>query len=70
MSDVNPYQAPPSAPETGGESASHNRDNSNDSRVWGTVDARLVKGVAAMVWWSRDPEEGTIRWARMGQPIR
>ena len=30
-----------------------NRDNSSDSRVWGTVDHELIKGKALIVWWSR-----------------
>jgi signal peptidase I len=47
-----------------------NRDNSNDSRVWGPVPAANVKGVAAMIWWSRDPERGTMHWDRIGQPVR
>ena len=46
-----------------------NRDNSNDSRVWGTVPAANVKGVATVVWLSRDPEAGTIHWDRFGEPI-
>lgn len=29
-----------------------NRDNSNDSRFWGTVPRRLVKGRAFLVYWS------------------
>jgi len=35
-----------------------NRDNSNDSRVWGTVRYELIRGKALIVWWSRDPERG------------
>jgi signal peptidase I len=35
-----------------------NRDNSNDSRVWGTVPYELIKGKALIVWWSRDPSFG------------
>jgi len=35
-----------------------NRDNSNDSRVWGTVRYELIKGRALIVWWSRDPDRG------------
>jgi signal peptidase I len=30
-----------------------NRDNSSDSRVWGTVKHDLIKGRALIVWWSR-----------------
>jgi signal peptidase I len=42
-----------------------NRDNSNDSRVWGTVPAENVKGKVLFVFWSRRPD-GTARWARVG----
>jgi signal peptidase I len=53
-----------------------NRDNSNDSRVWGTVPQDLIKGRALIVWWSRGPTNGgaslsaakewfgAIRWGR------
>jgi signal peptidase I len=30
-----------------------NRDNSSDSRVWGSVRHNLIKGRALVVWWSR-----------------
>jgi signal peptidase I len=53
-----------------------NRDNSNDSRGWGTVPEELIKGRALIVWWSRGPTSGefslsgikewfaAIRWRR------
>src|SRR6185503_4774717 len=34
-----------------------NRDNSSDSRVWGTVNLDLIKGKALLVWWSRATSE-------------
>jgi signal peptidase I len=34
-----------------------NRDNSSDSRVWGTVKHDLIKGKALVVWWSRAAAE-------------
>jgi signal peptidase I len=34
-----------------------NRDNSNDSRVWGFVPFENIKGRALIVWWSRGPAE-------------
>jgi signal peptidase I len=37
-----------------------NRDNSNDSRVWGTVPYELIKGRALIVWWSRGPTREEI----------
>ncbi len=55
-----------------------NRDNSSDSRVWGTVDLDLIKGKALVVWWSRGTSEGmsplawlkAIRWRRFFQVVR
>ena len=55
-----------------------NRDNSSDSRVWGTVDRDLIKGKALIVWWSRDPADTggivgyfkSIRWGRFFQGVR
>jgi hypothetical protein len=48
-----------------------NRDNSYDSRKWGTVDMSLIKGRALIIWWSRgiskpNPLDWTraIRWRR------
>ncbi len=54
-----------------------NRDNSSDSRVWGTVDRDLIKGRALIVWWSRATAEGmspvdwikSIRWGRFFQVV-
>jgi signal peptidase I len=45
-----------------------NRDNSNDSRVWGPVKAELLLGRMTWIWWSSGPEG--IRWERMNQEIR
>jgi signal peptidase I len=55
-----------------------NRDNSSDSRVWGTVDRNLIKGRALIVWWSRGTAEGnwpldvlkSIRWGRFFSVVR
>ena len=35
-----------------------NRDNSYDSRKWGTVGMDLIKGRALIIWWSRGNLEG------------
>ena len=55
-----------------------NRDNSSDSRFWGTVDLDLVKGRALIVWWSRGETEGwgfgswfkAIHWNRFFQMVK
>lgn len=45
-----------------------NRDNSNDSRSWGTVPRELVKGRAFMIYWSKPPSSDQLdpatRWQR------
>ena len=46
-----------------------NRLNSSDSRVWGFVDARTVKGEGQIIYWSHDPHAGLLggyRWGRIG----
>ncbi len=53
-----------------------NRDNSEDSRYWGFVDARAVKGRPLVVYFSYDrgtrdpvPWLTDIRWGRLGSVI-
>ena len=45
-----------------------NRDNSRDSRVWGSVPFDFIKGRAEFIWWSY--REGEVRWDRMFSAIR
>lgn len=40
-----------------------NRDNSHDSRYWGTVPGNYVKGKAMIIWWSSGEPDG-VRWRR------
>jgi signal peptidase I len=47
-----------------------NRDNSNDSRYWGTLDMDLVKGRAMFLYWSWDGERNWPRWNRIFHPIK
>ena len=58
-----------------------NRDQSSDSRTWGTVPVSQIKGKAFMVFWSYDPLNrkklweiwkiiDDIRFSRIGQLIR
>ena len=42
-----------------------NRDNSNDSRFWGTVAMDLVKGRAMFIYWSWNGERHWPRWNRL-----
>ena len=46
-----------------------NRDNSNDSRVWGPVPERNLVGEAFMIWMHWDSEGGGFDFDRIGQDI-
>ncbi|TYT75971.1 signal peptidase I [Desulfobotulus mexicanus] len=46
-----------------------NRDSSSDSRFWGYVDIRELKGRAFMIYWSWDGESMRPRWDRLGNFI-
>ena len=43
-----------------------NRDNSHDSRFWGFVDLKEIKGEAFIIYWSWNKEEFGVRWSRIG----
>jgi signal peptidase I len=45
-----------------------NRDNSNDSRYWGSVPFDNIKGRAMVIWWSNRPPHG-FQWDRFGDFI-
>ena len=47
-----------------------NRDQSFDSRYWGFVDLKAVKGKAFMIHWSWDREKYKPRLVRIGSKIR
>jgi signal peptidase I len=55
-----------------------NRDNSYDSRRWGTVKMNLIKGRALIIWWSRGTSKSwgpvgwlqAIRWGRFFSVVR
>ncbi|MEK6791357.1 MAG: signal peptidase I [Deltaproteobacteria bacterium] len=47
-----------------------NRDRSYDSRFWGAVPIREIKGKAFILYWSWDAESNWIRFSRLGGLIR
>jgi len=47
-----------------------NRDNSHDSRFWGFVDLKAVKGQAFIIYWSWNKSEFGVRWGRIGDILR
>ena len=47
-----------------------NRENSSDSRVWGTVPMDYVKGRAMFIYWSWDGARFMPRWERLLRILR
>lgn len=44
-----------------------NRDNSHDSRFYGFIPTRAVKGKFVQIYWSWDSETSSVRWSRIGK---
>ncbi len=61
-----PVQAPPGQLFMMGD----NRDYSMDSRFWGFLDTKKIKGKAFIIYWSWDRERFRPRWERIGKVIR
>jgi signal peptidase I len=47
-----------------------NLDASNDSRAWGFVPEENLVGRAGVVYWSSDPQDGRVRWERIGTRLQ
>ncbi len=47
-----------------------NRDHSYDSRFWGFVNLKSVKGKAFLIYWSWDKSNFGVRWKRIGQTLK
>ncbi len=63
--EFGPYRVPPGRLFMMGD----NRENSNDSRFWGTVPMDYVKGRALFIYWSWDGGRFQPRWERLLRPI-
>jgi len=76
--NVGPFTVPPDGLFCLGD----NRDDSNDSRFWGTVPRSTVRGRAVLIYWSAEPADDggfwravaslarRTRWARCFQAVR
>lgn len=46
-----------------------NRDHSLDSRFWGFVEKKKIKGTVKSIYWSWDRNTSSVRWNRIGKKI-
>ncbi len=60
-----PVKVPPGAYFVMGD----NRDRSYDSRFWGFVPEKKIKGLAFIKYWSWDSDRHFPRFSRIGRPI-
>lgn len=66
LDDFGPYTVPENSYFMMGD----NRENSQDSRVWGPVSFDLIKGKAFLIYWSWNSPHHSVRWSRIGDLIR
>ncbi|MEW6439708.1 MAG: signal peptidase I [bacterium] len=65
LDNFGPYEIPEDSYFMMGD----NRENSSDSRVWGSVPFELIKGEAVLIYWSWDSNDHSLRWSRIGDII-
>ena len=46
-----------------------NRENSSDSRVWGVLDLKNLRGKAQWIYWSWDSKKSSLRTERLGTSV-
>jgi signal peptidase I len=63
--DCGPFTVPPGNVFVMGD----NRDQSYDSRFWGTVPIDDIKGQALIIYWSWDGPDRWVRWERIGRLV-
>ncbi len=61
---------PVSVPQNALFTLGDNRDKSHDSRYWGFVDLKEVKGSAFIIYWSWDKDNHWLRGRRIGKLVR
>jgi len=47
-----------------------NRDHSSDSRFWGFVELKELRGKAFLIYWSWNKAEFGVRWSRIGDLLK
>ncbi|NIP99731.1 MAG: signal peptidase I [Nitrospinaceae bacterium] len=46
-----------------------NRENSHDSRMWGVLDLKNLRGKAQWIYWSWNSHNSGVRWDRLGDSV-